>query len=446
MPVITIVQGEHGPAFACHLDEEVVRIGRSGDNDVVVPDPAWSRYHAEIARAGEGWVIRDLGSRNGLRVNGRRIEGSAALASGDRISVGRTTLIFEPATVPAATTVPSSGFPPGGPELVGKSPAMRALRAEIERVGATDRPVLITGETGTGKDLVARLLHRASARSAGPFVVVDCPALASTLADSELFGVEPGVATGVTARQGRLEAAHRGTLFLDEVGDLDPGAQAKLLRFLEDRTIERVGGRGRRSLDVWILAATNRDLAEASRRGQFRLDLYHRLDVFSLHLPPLREHREDIPELAEKLLASLAGPAVKLHADALEALMAYDFPGNVRELEHELERARLRADGPEIRKCHLSREVQEGRAERGAQDDLYGRLLRGEASFWMDVAEPFLRRDLSRNDVRDLIERGWREAGGSYKKMARLFGIAADHIRLLNFLRNHRLGVGAGED
>ena len=222
--------------------------------------------------------------------------------------------------------------------LIGSSAGMQHLRGQIERVAATDFTVLIQGETGSGKELVARQVHDLSGRRRGPFVAVNCAALVETLVEAELFGIEDRVATGVRARRGKFEAADRGTLFLDEVADLSPSAQAKLLRAVQELAIERVGGQELRRVDIRVVVATNQGLRDLVRAGRFRADLYYRLAGVVLEVPALRRHREDILELAEYFLASHRGlRRLALSESAAEALLTYDWPGNVRELQRAIE-------------------------------------------------------------------------------------------------------------
>lgn len=232
----------------------------------------------------------------------------------------------------------------GGEEgLIGESPAMRHVLELVRRVAAADVSVLVRGESGTGKERVARLIHALSARRRGPFLPLNCAAVPETLLEAELFGIEAGVATGVTARVGKFELADGGTLFLDEVGDLSPVLQAKLLRVVQEREVERVGGRGAVKVDVRLITATNRNLQAMMEAGEFRRDLYYRLRVVELLLPPLRHRREDIPLLAHHFLrlhgTRLGRPRVTLTRGALEVLLRHDYPGNVRELENVLEAA-----------------------------------------------------------------------------------------------------------
>ena len=227
----------------------------------------------------------------------------------------------------------------GTPVLIGSSIVMRQIRERIERVAATDFTVLIDGESGTGKELVARQIHDMSARRRGPFVAVNCAALVETLLEAELFGIEDRTATGVRGRRGKFELADGGTLFLDEVGDLSPAAQAKLLRAIQDLTVERVGGHATHRVNTRIVAATNKKLSRLVEAGAFRADLYYRISGLEVHVPPLRHRREDVPELAAYFLDRHRHARVlELSPAAADALLTYDWPGNVRELERIIER------------------------------------------------------------------------------------------------------------
>jgi len=233
--------------------------------------------------------------------------------------------------------------------LVGRHPLMQELLDRVERVARTDFTVLVEGESGAGKELVAREVHARSHRRAGPFVAVNCAALVETLVEAELFGIEERTATGVRGRRGKFELADGGTLFLDEVADLSPTAQAKVLRVLQERAVERVGGSDTRHVDARIVAATNRSLQAMVDVGRFRPDLFYRLSGVELAVPPLRSRPDDIVLLAEHFLARHRGPRTcVLSREALEALQIYDWPGNVRQLMRVLERAIALASGPAI--------------------------------------------------------------------------------------------------
>jgi transcriptional regulator with GAF, ATPase, and Fis domain len=250
-----------------------------------------------------------------------------------------------------------TGRAAGGRLFIGDSPAARRVLDLVARVAPSRISVLLTGESGTGKELVARMIHARSDRAEKPFVAINCAALPETLLESELFGIERGVATGVEARPGRFETANGGTLFLDEIGDMPLALQAKLLRVLQEREIERVGGRRRLPIDVRVLAATNARLPEKIARGAFREDLYYRLRVVEISLPPLRERREDIPRLVRHFLDRFAAregrEAPTLDRDAYAALLQHDFAGNIRELENLLEGAAALSQGGVIRREDL---------------------------------------------------------------------------------------------
>jgi PAS domain S-box-containing protein len=238
-------------------------------------------------------------------------------------------------------------------EIVGQSPALTTVLENVRRVAATDATVLITGETGTGKELIARAVHSSSRRQEKPLIKINCAALPAGLIESELFGHEKGAFTGAIARRvGRFELAHGGTIFLDEIGELPADAQAKLLRVLQEREFERVGGTAPIKVDVRILAATNRDLLKAVREKMFREDLYYRLSVFPVQLPPLRDRKEDIPPLAlflvNKFAARIGRRIAGIDRETMRRLVAYPWPGNVRELENVIERAVILAAGPTL--------------------------------------------------------------------------------------------------
>ncbi len=242
--------------------------------------------------------------------------------------------------------------------IIGNSPATQEVLTLADQVATSRATVLITGESGTGKELVARLIHEQSSRVDKPFVRLHCAALAESLLESELFGHEKGAFTGAsTRREGRFEEAHLGTLFLDEIGEIPPMTQVKLLRFLQQREFERVGGNKTISVDVRIISATNRDLEKAVQEGRFREDLYYRLNVINIHTPPLRLRRSDIPLLARHFITRFATenqkPILEIRSDALNILTSYDWPGNVRELENIIERAVVLADSDCIEPRHF---------------------------------------------------------------------------------------------
>ncbi len=331
-------------------------LGRSPEATIRLEGEGVSRRHAEIAYARGRWMVRDLGSRNGTFVNSLPVRESE-LSPRDVIVLGTIELLVvlrEPGTEPPRTpncedasgTLPLALTPLVG--LVGESGSMQAVRDAIRRVAPLDVTVVLRGESGTGKELVARAIHAASTRRAGPFVTVNCAAIPEALVDSELFGHERGAFTGATSeRMGRFEEVSGGTLFLDEVGDLPLAVQASLLRVLEDGILRRVGGKKDLRVDVRVVAATHRDLERAVRRGGFRNDLYHRLNVFEIAIPPLRDRVEDLPLLAAHFFSGISATIgcapLRLSDEAMALLRSHPWPGNVRELRNVLERAAISA-------------------------------------------------------------------------------------------------------
>ncbi len=314
-------------------------VGSALHCDVIVVDSAVSRVHAEIEPRGDGVWVRDLNSRNGTFVEGVRVE-SASVVNGFTIVLGTTHLLvnYENAPTKPLESWPSDRFGP----LVGRSPVMRELFASLARLSPLESCIMIQGETGTGKELVARAIHQASARATGPFIVVDCATLSATLIEAELFGHTKGAFTGAhQSRAGALESANGGTVFLDEIGELPLGMQPKLLRVLESATVRRIGESNHRSVDVRFVTATHRDLLSMVNRGEFREDLYFRLAVLPIRVPALRERAEDI----DLLLAHFNGGEVEwLTPRVLRIMENRSWRGNVRELRNFAERAR--AIGP----------------------------------------------------------------------------------------------------
>jgi transcriptional regulator with PAS, ATPase and Fis domain len=366
-----VLDGGHGPPAAGWLivapgtaDERRVKIGdeplclgSDEEADIRIDDPHVSRKHCEVRLTVDGVLLRDLGSKNGTFLADTAVQ-SVLLRSGALITLGRTLIRFEAERGRSGSAPPtvSQAFPDGPTRLgdaIGVSPAMRRVFAMLERVAPSELTVTLTGETGTGKDVLARAVHQLSARSAGPFVVFDCGAVAPSLIESELFGHEKGAFTGaVSERRGAFERAHGGTLFLDEVGELQLDLQPKLLRVLESRQVRRVGGAVDTPVDVRIIAATNRELEDEVKTGRFREDLFFRLSGIMVAVPPLRERREDLHELATLFLRE-AGSTMTLAHETLDILASYDWPGNVRELRNVLGGAAALADGPVLEPRHL---------------------------------------------------------------------------------------------
>ncbi|EYF05304.1 sigma 54-interacting transcriptional regulator [Chondromyces apiculatus] len=305
-------------------------LGRDPSCGVVLDDREVSATHCELRAEGPGVLLRDLGSRNGTFVGGVRVR-EGILTAPCSIHVGGSVLGFEPLEKERVEVGFDEDFGP----LVGSSPRMRHLFRLLREVAPTDLSILVTGETGTGKELVAQAVHEHSSRSAGPFVVLDCASIPGPLAESLLFGHERGAFTGATERRsGAFQDAHRGTIFLDELGELPPELQPKLLRVLAERKVKRVGSSAYEPVDVRVVAATRRDLGRSMNTGVFRSDLFFRIAQMRIELPPLRDRREDIPPLVQRVCERIGRPERTPDVvDLITSTLAqHDFPGNVREL------------------------------------------------------------------------------------------------------------------
>jgi transcriptional regulator with PAS, ATPase and Fis domain len=354
--------------------------------------------------------------------------------------------------------------------LLGSSPAMMELKTEIEQVARSDGKVLITGESGVGKELVARAIGASSLRADAPFVPVNCAGIPETLLESELFGHVKGSFTGAYRdKPGKLEMAANGTIFLDEIGEMTLRMQGLLLRYLETGEIQTVGAdRVAVATNTRVIAATNRVLRDLIAQGQFREDLFYRLNVIHLVVPPLRERREDIPLLIDHFLQTLVNKSRNANGNgksgtnyggayspivagispqAVQALTEYSWPGNVRQLQNALEKLVVTGrrevieldDLPLEFKTSSSLSVRPRRERRRTVvDDLFKKLIEERQSFWATVYPLYMNREITRSNVRDLVHKGLEEARGNYKIVLRLFNIdAADYKRFLNFLRKH---------
>jgi len=343
---VEVVEGASAGARA-EGEGEALTVGSAEGNDLVLADPTVSRYHLELRRGEEGVRVVDLGSTNGTRFAGARIE-RATVPPGATLSLGHTTIRVEDGA--RVTLELLDGDELAG--LRGRTAVMRRLMARVGKAAKAEMPALLVGESGTGKELVARALHEESRRSGGPFVTVDCGALSPALVASELFGHEKGAFTGADRQhEGAFERADGGTLFLDEIGELSPELQPALLGVLERGRFRRVGGRKEVSVDVRVVAATHRDLRAEVNEGTFRLDLYYRLAVVVLELPPLRERLEDVPLLVEHFLreAGHDGAVSEVFsAEALTALCRHRWPGNVRELRNVVEATLAMGETPPL--------------------------------------------------------------------------------------------------
>jgi transcriptional regulator with GAF, ATPase, and Fis domain len=438
-----------GEAFPIEGTDTVV--GRDPAIGLSIPDRLMSRRHCAVQLEAGRFILRDLNSSNGTSVNGIPIR-ERVLEHGDRIRAGDSILMFldpeqertaEPGPVDDRTTrvpIAQARREPPAPshadlvaevlagrvtlqahDMVGDSEPMRRVYARIEKVAPSDCTVLISGETGTGKELAARAIHQNSRRARRPFVAINCAALTESLLESELFGHEKGAFTGaIVQKKGKLEVADGGTVFLDEIGELAPPLQSKLLRALQHHEFERVGGTRIIKVDVRVIAATNRDLAAAAADGTFRQDLWYRLNVVSLTMPPLRERRGDIPVLAAHFVAKYGrGRPVTLSAEAITLLASHDWPGNVRELENAIERAVVLGASDRIVADDLPESLVEnaGGAAAGGETTMYHQ----------GVAE------VKRRLILGALDR----SGGNYTAAARLLGLNPTYLHRL--LRNLQL-------
>jgi transcriptional regulator with GAF, ATPase, and Fis domain len=341
-------------------------------------------------------------------------------------------------------------------EFIGQSEAISILREDIECAARSDVKVLVTGETGVGKEVVARLIHRQSGRAAATLVTVNCAGLPDSLLESELFGHSRGSFTGAYRdKPGLLETAQSGTVFLDEVGEMSARMQAVLLRFLETGEIQRVGAsRAHTRVDVRVITATNRDLQNQIVTGSFREDLYFRLNVIRLSIPPLRKRRDDIPPLISRYFDVFSQqhhiPRPTISQGALDALVAYRWPGNVRELKNIVERVILRARGPVIQPSDLPAEIRAvadgnatvSEATGGGHETLAAeisrRLFEQQESFWTSAYPAFMSHDLTREDIRKMVQKGLEHTKGNYRLLVHFFNMPPDdYKRFLNFLRKH---------
>ncbi len=343
------------------VDKGVLSIGTHPNNDLQISDETVSRFHAEIRKTKDGYLVIDKGSTNGTFLEGLRIK-EAFLQKGSIIRVGKTRIKFTPLDE-KVEILPSDKEKFG--DLVGKSLAMRKIYGVLEKVAPTNVTVVITGETGTGKEVVARAIHEHSKRKTRPFIVFDCGAVAETLIESELFGHEKGSFTGATStRQGAFELADGGTIFLDEIGELSMDLQPKLLRALESGEVKRVGADRPKKVNVRVICATNRNLKEEVKNGKFREDLYFRISVVQIYVPPLRKRKEDIPLLVNHFIKQInkrEGKSIRGISDgALNLLKDYEWPGNVRELKNAIDRAVSLCEGNTIEVKDLPEYIKDG--------------------------------------------------------------------------------------
>ena len=412
---------------AASLGDGACVVGTTPECELVLTDDRVSRRHVRVERCEGGFEVEDLQSRNGTVYQGSQVT-RAQLPPGATLKLGKTFLRIQ--ALPRSLEVAPSQSRRFG-ELVAESLAMREVFAVLELAARSDVTVLIEGETGVGKELAARALHAESARRSGPFVGLDCSALPESLIESELFGHEQGAFTGASARrEGAFRRAQGGTLFLDELGSIPLSVQARLLRAIEERRVKPVGGDQERPGDLRLLGAAHEDLSARVAEGSFRPDLYYRLSVLRVVLPPLRARREDLAPIAGELLRQRGFDAGALSGSNLELLFAHHWPGNVRELRNVLERAlALSPDARDFTELRLSIDEAPGGGDAGAPVD----ALAVRTDLPYAEAKTSLLEAFERRYVRDLLERH----DGNISAAAREAGLDRKHLRTL--ARRHGL-------
>jgi DNA-binding NtrC family response regulator len=401
-------------------DKERLRVGAHSSNDLVIgEDRAASRHHFEIQYTERGYLVIDLNSTNGTFLDGRRVE-RAYLSTGSQVRAGQTVVTFSPIDEELTVEPDRDGELEG---MVGQSVKMRQIFGLLKKIAPMDVSVIIQGETGTGKELVARAVHQLSARKRGPMVVLDCGAIPPNLIESELFGHEKGAFTGaIASRPGAFERASGGTIFLDELGELRTDLQPKLLRVLENREVRRVGGNDVIEIDVRVIAATNRDLVKEIANGNFREDLYFRLSVINIQLPPLRQRREDIPHIIRK---ALADPDImtrhgrkRVMPPAMAVLQNYTWPGNIRELMNVISHVLTFSEGEEIDVSHLPPRIQGQHKEQPLPFNEHLSFKDAKEQLLENFEREYLLQVLKRCDGN--ISRAARESGLHRKSVERL--------------------------
>jgi two-component system, NtrC family, response regulator HydG len=418
--VLSVSEGpDTGKTFRIDVAEPApVLVGQSPSCQIRLTDRATSRRHASLELSGRRLRITDLGSRNGTFVDGVAVL-DAYLRGGELVRVGGTALRVETDAPGQSDQIPTStNFGP----MIGASTEMRRLYPLFERLAASDVPVVIEGETGTGKEVLAEALHQRGPRSEGPFVVFDCTAVPPTLVESELFGHERGAFTGaVASRKGVFEQAHGGTLLIDEIGDLDLSLQPKLLRALERSEVRRVGGSQSIRVDARIIAATRRDLDREVQSGRFRDDLFHRLAVARVELPPLRRRRGDVMVLAQHFAREIGGEDTTLRPQLLWRWIDYGWPGNVRELRNAVAR-------------HLALGELDGTGvERGESTSADGTML--ERILALDLPLADARQRLLDEFEPLYIQRMLSLHGGNVTRAAAASGVARRYFQILKAKR-----------
>ena len=443
---LVVVEGpDKGQAF--EIGKSKTYVGRSGVNDITLSDSSVSGTHFELRAEEEGFLLRDVGSTNGTLLGGCRIK-EVWLAPNASFRAGNTTFKLQPSEDVVEIPLSADEHFEG---VIGRSVAMREVFAILAKVAPSELTCLIEGETGTGKERIARAIHDASRRKNKPYVVLDCSSIPTDLMESYVFGHEKGAFTGATSQhQGAFEQANGGTLFMDEIGELDIGLQPKLLRVLENREFKRVGGTRTIRTDVRVIAATNRDLREMVNEGGFREDLYFRLSVINLVLPLLRERPDDIPLLVETFIDDVLArrpdkQRMRLTADALDFLMSYTWPGNVRELKNVIERAASLATGTTIDRADLQL-MGSGRISGSSVSAAMASAQRVGAVDDPDRSRIMVDLTMKYKDAKqkildqfeyDYLDRLYGEFDGNISQAARHAGLTRYHLREL--LKKHEL-------
>jgi DNA-binding NtrC family response regulator len=442
---VRVVSGPDAGLAATSVDGRLI-VGTAEGTLLRLTDRTVSRYHLDFEATANGLLVRDLGSTNGTMLGNAAVR-EIAVTRETELDVGKTRIRLEFESEKASLKTRAD---PRFGKLIGESPAMKLVFAALEKAAPTTAPVLITGESGTGKELAARAIHDASSRAAAPFEFVDCGGLPATLIESELFGHEQGSFPGATSeREGAFERAEGGTLFLDEVGELPLELQPKLLRALSGGEVRRVGGKRTRTVDVRIVAASNRDLRRHVNSGQFRADLYYRMAVIQVHMPPLRERLEDLPLLVRALLDAIAedrGLAAHIEPDAqlIETLSRHGWPGNVRELRNYLEQLVILRTSPDLNETPGSA-GQAGGAPNGSASAIWGAPFIAELP--ANLLEAFLaleklplrraKAQLLERFERHYVTRLLETTGGNVAEAARHAGV--DRVTLFRTIRRYGL-------
>ncbi|HEU4406949.1 MAG TPA: sigma 54-interacting transcriptional regulator [Polyangiaceae bacterium] len=425
------------PSALVYVGTDAVLLGRDAACQMMLDDPHVSAVHAEMVATERGVRLRDLGSRNGTFLGGVRL-GEGFLTSRTVFQVGKTQIVFEPSRPEWVSVAEQSSFGP----LAGENALMRALFSRLEKIAATDLTVLIGGETGCGKEVVAQAIHSNSPRAAKPFVVVDCGSIPGSLAEATLFGHEKGAFTGATDRRvSPFVEADGGTIFLDELGELPLDLQPKLLRVLAERRIKSVGGTKYLPVNVRVLAATRRDLTREVNEGRFRSDLFFRIAQVRIDLPPLRARLDDVPVLIRHMLAEVDAPEAyeRISPEQMQRLMRYDWPGNVRELKNAVSVAlALADDGPLDIVSHLGTLADVGRTSMTPPPP---------AAVPGDLNHKNTRFKEAKQTALSLFERSYFSAmvddtGGNISEIARRSGLERAHVRM--YLRKHNLNPKGG--